>query len=231
MLNALLVTGSNFEARETKIKALVKQIFAPTKIDPADVIVWNLNTLTASKKKLSLVKQIKNQLQWLSFSAHNLNGVKIWIIYKSELLSIPAQNALLKTLEEPLNNRYIILESQNRDQLLKTILSRTEIFTLSDKAPPETKGWSWLEKNIHLNYGQLATLAERLALQDREKIKKFLQECQENILNSKSQKQPSQLFSIFSFSLKGLNHNVNAKHLLINLFWQIKKSLAKNKAS
>lgn len=61
------------------------------------------------------------------------SAVNTVIIHQAELLTLPAQNAFLKTLEEPPNNSLIYLVSDNPDNLLPTIFSRVQIIT-SDPA-------------------------------------------------------------------------------------------------
>ncbi len=51
---------------------------------------------------------------------------KVYIVREAELLSTAAQNALLKTLEEPPPETYIILLSTTRDRLLPTTISRCQ---------------------------------------------------------------------------------------------------------
>lgn len=52
---------------------------------------------------------------------------KIALIYQAHLLTLPAQQALLKTLEEPPENTQIILTTHLPNKLLPTILSRCTI--------------------------------------------------------------------------------------------------------
>lgn len=52
---------------------------------------------------------------------------KIYIINEAEKMTVEAQNALLKTLEEPPNYAIINLVTNNKDILLDTIKSRCEI--------------------------------------------------------------------------------------------------------
>ncbi len=49
---------------------------------------------------------------------------KVFVVTEAELMSIPAQNSLLKTLEEPPPGVTIILISNNVDQMLPTTVSR-----------------------------------------------------------------------------------------------------------
>ncbi|CAN5384260.1 DNA polymerase III subunit delta' [soil metagenome] len=52
---------------------------------------------------------------------------KVVVIWMPEKLRIEAANKLLKSLEEPPDNTIFILASEQRDQLLATILSRTQL--------------------------------------------------------------------------------------------------------
>lgn len=51
---------------------------------------------------------------------------KVFIIEEAHLMNIAAQNALLKTLEEPAPNSFIILLTEQPDRLLPTIRSRCQ---------------------------------------------------------------------------------------------------------
>lgn len=62
---------------------------------------------------------------------------KTIIILESEKLTLEAQNALLKTLEEPLDSTSINLVTKSLDNLLPTILSRCQIIT-RPQARPQT---------------------------------------------------------------------------------------------
>ncbi len=225
MLSAILVTGASFACRQEKIKSLVRKIFEPQEVVSADVVSWSIKELRegAKKRKESIVALVKQQIQWLSLSPTNPLGVKVWLIYQAQLLTIPAENALLKTLEEPLEGRYIILETEKEAQLLPTLISRLEVISLTEDKDTHTKGWSWLKKNLILPYPKLRLLAERLALEDKEKIQLFLQESQKGLFDDSRWARSKEAFQLLSFTLRGLNHNLNPKHLLIHLFWGLKR--------
>jgi DNA polymerase-3 subunit delta' len=55
---------------------------------------------------------------------------RIFIIQEIERASLPAANALLKTLEEPPPQTMMLLTSTRRDQVLPTVLSRCQIVAL-----------------------------------------------------------------------------------------------------
>ena len=59
-------------------------------------------------------------------------GKKVYIIEEAEKMNVQAQNALLKTLEEPPEYVVMLLLSTHRDCFLQTILSRSVKLSLSE---------------------------------------------------------------------------------------------------
>lgn len=59
---------------------------------------------------------------------------KVFIIYRADTLTVQAQNALLKVLEEPPKSVLFILTAASRAALLETVASRCAVLTLS---PPD----------------------------------------------------------------------------------------------
>jgi DNA polymerase-3 subunit delta' len=74
------------------------------------------------KKEITIqqIREVEKDLSYRSFSG----GRKIVIIDPATLMNVPAQNALLKTLEEPPPNSLIILIGQNAGGLAPTVRSR-----------------------------------------------------------------------------------------------------------
>jgi DNA polymerase III subunit delta' len=74
------------------------------------------------KKEISIqqVREIEKELSYRSFSG----GRKIAIIDPATLLNTPAQNALLKTLEEPPQDSLLVLIAVSAGGLLPTVRSR-----------------------------------------------------------------------------------------------------------
>jgi DNA polymerase-3 subunit delta' len=65
-------------------------------------------------------------LERASFPPHE-GRARVFVMRRAHELSLAAANALLKTLEEPLGNTYFILLTDRGNELLTTILSRTQI--------------------------------------------------------------------------------------------------------
>ena len=62
---------------------------------------------------------------------------KVFIIWMPEKMAPQASNKLLKSLEEPPADTVFILATESRDQLLATILSRTQLVRLNRLSDPE----------------------------------------------------------------------------------------------
>ena len=65
-----------------------------------------------------------------SKTPNEVKGVMVYIIHQVENMTQEAVNALLKFLEEPTDNCYAILTSQNPSRILPTIISRCETMHL-----------------------------------------------------------------------------------------------------
>ena len=73
---------------------------------------------------------------------------KIYIINEAEKMTVQAQNALLKTLEEPPAYAVILLLTSNLDALLPTILSRCVVLNMKPVADEIIK--KYLMEEIHI---------------------------------------------------------------------------------
>lgn len=84
-----------------------------------------------TKKEQVKIDDIRRIEDKFSQTSINQLGIKIYIINLIENLRPNEANALLKFLEEPLDNTYSILTTENEYSILPTILSRTEIVRFS----------------------------------------------------------------------------------------------------
>lgn len=75
------------------------------------------------------IAQIRNLQSDIVIRPHK--DYKIYIINNAEKMTVEAQNALLKTLEEPPDYAIIILVTNNKESLLETIKSRCDIIKFS----------------------------------------------------------------------------------------------------
>lgn len=93
---------------------------------------------------------------------------KIYIINEAEKMTVEAQNALLKTLEEPPNYVIINLVTNNKDALLDTIKSRCEIIKFLPISLADLK-------NYLIERGENEQKAQLLSTFSRGSIKKALE--------------------------------------------------------
>ncbi len=80
----------------------------------------------AKDRKWISIEQIRGVVNDAGFKPYE-RGVKVFIIEPADLMSPPAANSLLKTLEEPTEDTAFILLTSSADLLLPTIKSRCQI--------------------------------------------------------------------------------------------------------
>lgn len=94
------------------------------------------------KKDIS-IDQLRQLSQALAMRSYR-GGAKAAVIAPAEAMSTKAFNALLKTLEEPPENTYLVLAANRIDRLPKTVMSRCMRLRLP--VPGEREALAWLER-------------------------------------------------------------------------------------
>lgn len=89
---------------------------------------------------VDLIRQLVNKSQTKS----QLSGAKVFIIPDCHKMTEAAANALLKTLEEPGENTYLLLTTEQKTRLLPTILSRCQQYFI--ESPSYQSLQSWLDE-------------------------------------------------------------------------------------
>lgn len=112
------------------------------------------------------IAQIRNLQSDIVIKPHK--KYKIYIVDKAEKMTVEAQNALLKTLEEPPEYAIIILIANNKESLLPTIKSRCEIIKFTPIPFEEVK-------NYLIGQGVESNRAGLLSSFSRGSIKKALE--------------------------------------------------------
>ena len=86
------------------------------------------------------LEEIEKLFQVMSTKSLRDNGKRVYIIYGFERLSRDVSNKILKFLEEPVDNLYGILLTENIDHILSTIISRCQVFNITfDKEDEDEK--------------------------------------------------------------------------------------------
>ncbi len=162
-MKSFLIVATNLKSAEEKITNLLTEYavgrFDVTVIEPEE-------TTTKSTKKLkSIGIATIRTLQKSAFLSPVSGKIKAIIIKQSELLTIEAQNALLKLLEEPPPHAIIVLATSNKNALLPTILSRCFIIDSYDQQKNSEK--SMQEYGQLLNTLLMGEIGEKLKLAEQ----------------------------------------------------------------
>ena len=101
-----------------------------------------LNEKASPKKMYSelVIEQVRELSQWLTLSP--THGNKVVLVEPAHLLNTASANALLKTLEEPIEGRYLVMVSDHPQRLSATIRSRCQRVEL--RVPPREEARAWM---------------------------------------------------------------------------------------
>jgi len=116
-MHSYLITGGSYEDRKKK----ECDFTSSWNVLPFDIYRIDMQ---ADKQSIG-IEDIRFLTQNLSLAPRS-SPVVVGIIDRAEQLTVEAQNALLKTLEEPPIKARLILEAGNSSQLLPTISSRCQ---------------------------------------------------------------------------------------------------------
>ena len=86
------------------------------------------------------VEQIRKLSQWFSLTPQ-LGGAQVAIIEPADLMNASSGNALLKTLEEPAQNRYLLIVTSRPGRLPATIRSRCQRLEFRIPSSADSLGW------------------------------------------------------------------------------------------
>ncbi len=94
-----------------------------------DVMTWTPHGALRSIR-IDQIRELQNQASFKSFEGK----AKIYILQEADCLHVTAANALLKVLEEPPPQTFIVLTTSHPESLLPTILSRCQLFPFRSKS-------------------------------------------------------------------------------------------------
>ncbi len=161
------------------------------------------------------ISQIRDLKVWLSRRPYQAT-TKVAIFLEAHTLTLPAQHALLKSLEEPPPDTYIFLSTNHPNSLLPTIHSRCQLITLNQPHILQVKPLPHLPAKV----GERLALAQTYTTKDQ-----ALNFCQDLIYSLESQLKTNLSFApqlrLAQQAHNQIQANVNPKlaleHLLLNL--------------
>jgi DNA polymerase-3 subunit delta' len=109
-------------------------------------VTFELNDKGDKYRSEIIVDQIRRLGEWFSLTPQ-CGGAQVALVIPADKLTTSAANALLKTLEEPARDRYLLLVTDRPGRLPATIRSRCQ--KLEFRPPPREEAESWLRARGH----------------------------------------------------------------------------------
>ncbi|MEM6819669.1 MAG: hypothetical protein AAF578_12875 [Pseudomonadota bacterium] len=148
--HALLISGPSGVGKQRLTEHVVASLLdmpAPQELAVAVQSAPDLMLVVPEEKKTTIsIDQVRELGQWMTLSSHGPSG-KVAVIVPAESMTIAAANALLKTLEEPVPERWLVLLSNEPSRLPATVLSRCE--RVAVEPPPPKAALEWLVSQGH----------------------------------------------------------------------------------
>jgi DNA polymerase-3 subunit delta' len=126
------------------------QLFAAGTHPDLRHVTFEVNEKTDKLRSEIVVEQIRDLGAWFALTPQ-MSGAQVALIAPAEAMNVAAANALLKTLEEPSRDRYLILVSDRPGRLPATIRSRCQ--KLEFRTPPRAESEAWLRAQGHADPG------------------------------------------------------------------------------
>jgi hypothetical protein len=219
-MHAYLITGGTEEERQKEILARLTDL----KIHPSDCIYCQSDT-----EKIG-ISEIRNLTKRIIF-APNQSPFTAGIIFEAHRLTVEAQNALLKLLEEPPPRALIFCETYQKDMLLQTVVSRCQevgLHAQTEKAPAGTE--QSLQNLLQSSTGQRLVFLDSVS-KERAIAKDWtltaIKDLRKHILNNAGQKNSSEtkknirLIRMLTKAYAELEGNINPKLALDTVFLSI----------
>lgn len=203
-----LIVAKNKDTIGTKIGQICFDLNHKFDQNNPDLLLINQN----SGWGIDQIREISNFLSQKPFS----HDSKIIIILEAQNLNIESQNALLKILEEPGLNNYIILTTNKIKKILPTVISRCSTLNLIEKTNIKTKR----EIEVTGNLIKDLALSEKLG-KNKEEILPLLENqlyfYQQELIKNPNQKNTHLIENIIK-AIQMINANVDPKNALDCVF-------------
>jgi DNA polymerase III delta prime subunit len=177
--------------------------------------------LLDGREEAIAIEDVRDFQKSLSFTNTN-SDPRFAFILEAQSLSLPAQQALLKMLEEPPANTQFVLTAPKSSDLLATITSRCQIqrLTKAEQTKDFTDTKRLLQQITQSNHSQLITLAESLTKTPQEL--KLLLELFSRSLHSSPSTKRSKAASIVSQCVSELNSNIQSQLCIEHMLFSLK---------
>lgn len=178
---------------------------------------------TDQSLKIEAVRQLQHALSLTSTT----NQTQYHLILEAQNLTLPAQQALLKTLEEPPANTQIILTADKKNSLLPTILSRVSLLILKDAIPSSAADSDSLNSFLRLlpslQVTPLIKLAQTIAKDNPSAFLTSLQDRLRLSLPTQPTLNRAKAIALTQTALNDLKTNITKDLLLSHLFLNLQQ--------
>lgn len=226
MSSSTIIFGGNTSLRDKEVHKILDSHNLTSRKVSSDIHIVDI----PEDKKSIGIDQIRAAISFLGKKPFE-NQFKAVVIYHSEALTIEAQNALLKTLEEPPEYALVILAAKTEYAMLPTILSRC--IKIQVKSGEQEIGKEPVVELLHLSKGKLLEWAAEKSKEEKselvELLETWLEELHYEIKNERKNKENSitfeqaknaiQLIQVIKDDLEKTNINTKLvlEYLALNL--------------
>lgn len=214
LFHAYVVEGNKDDAKKYIDSLLKENGLFPTK---------NIDSIIAEYVNFS-IDDARVLKEWQMLSATTSFG-KAYIAL-TDFINIEAQNALLKTFEEPTNDTYLFFSIENASTLLPTFLSRVQVIKINEKNNKASRAKEFLKMGIADRILFVDKLAEKgdeedASARSRKEAISFLNEI-EDMLSEDLQKNIKILQKIFEAKKYLLMSGASTKMILETIALNLK---------
>ena len=117
------------------------RLISPEDAESADDAPVATPKKKTSKKSQISVAQVRQLIDFLNLSSHQVNSKRVILISPADTLNLASANSLLKMLEEPPANTLFLLVTSQPQRLLATIISRCQAVDMALPSKPDALTW------------------------------------------------------------------------------------------
>lgn len=215
-MGSILFFGSTKQAREEKVGYTLGILEMEEHENNPDLLIVK----PLEKKKSIGIAQVRETTKFLNEKPFSHKD-KVVVINKAELLTVQAQNALLKTLEEPPSYATIIVNAKTEDSLLETVVSRCKKIRVSIDKREEFSGPN-VEEILKMSIGARLAWAAEYSKEDREVVVETLEHWINQLRKKLNITNATNIEALLTIKKDLENTNVSIKLALENLGLKLK---------